>query len=1108
MAAPTQELPSWLSFTTITLPQTTETSVVYLPLTYYGPSIPLDSDWTYGGLTSPGPSSSTSATSTAISTPSTTTTTSAIPTSSATPSAPSGSSLPSSTSSPSSSLPSASASASAIPTSASTSSGLSRGQLIAIIVGSVLGSLVLFLFLLCCWFRFCGGRRRPLGTTEESQTLQNTPETREQSRTPLTAIFRRRTRPRTRFTMVTPFTSSMQPNQQGDLGEEWTFVGDLPDSPPTSPLSPTSPTSGMEPGTGGTEADPRKRKWKRGEQQLDLLARDKLHLRQQRDERIGVRRPPRAVRAGAAFSFGWGANPFDLPPGAAPPGSGSSYTGGYNNNNNGGNGGVPMGRRILSPAQMAVLVEEELVLPRPSVESHLTGSHMTGDYGGDKEEGEVVVAQRVSLSPMKGNLAAGPSTLADPQPQDKGKEKEKEKRRSWIPRFSWLNPSASASARNSRDVEEEGEGEAGHLLFDAGAHSPTGSVSMSPGDALRLVGGTGGASTSGGDTSAAAAGVGVGVGMREFGARPLLPFLARLSSGTPPPRSSSRGAGSRPISGVSSGKSGMSSDGTNGSAKSGGTVYTDAREELTMSTRASFASRAGGGGGGNGEVPPPLPGAMDPLDAPAPPALAAFASSSQASLHRTTGSPVQSLRASVHSQGSLSHEYSHSRDQSLSAPSATLAGSTQASNTTLALLGTPATGPAPLPPLPTATGGKSDRERAYAHPPPGLSGFGYTAFENRAAPPTAFNPGKAHGKGSIGSWDAAGLELGFARPPSHEALGTFGSANANVVPVPQMAPGIRVVGAPHALVGVAPLPSPTFAPPPPPVMAPRPLSFGGGDGGRTSPYMRPGAASLPFVEGRRVYGSGGAPHLSLDLDDAPPGAEGRWRLLGGSAHSLLLGSSSSLGATGEWGEGAAGPGRRGTFGGGVSGAVSVVFLFSFVSFINSTLMIPTQAQYHHSPGQSSEHGSFHSRLASSLGSSSLSSGSSGAAHSGQGHAQLPSGASHSLYPSSGSNGSHSAPASARARTRALVHAGSVEGPLSPAVSAFGHRVRDADYSGSSGSHSAGGRRQENSSGSGSGSGEHGHGPERTRSPLSRARSPASPLLSPWAGGLDPDWRPT
>ncbi|KAJ7616864.1 hypothetical protein DFH06DRAFT_1238616, partial [Mycena polygramma] len=260
---------------------------------------------------------------------------------------------------------------------------------------------------------------------------------------------------------------------------------------------------------------------------------------------------------------------------------------------------------------------------------------------------------------------------------------------------------------------------------------------------------------------------------------------------------------------------------------------------------------------------------------------------------------------------------------------------------------------------------------------------------------------------------------------------------------------IRMVGAPAAAVGSVL-----------PVVPNTNVNVGAGGRGtpddRRSPYMRPGAASLPFVEGRGTHAPG-VPHLSLNLDDAPPGAEGRWRLMGGSAHSLLLGSSSSLAPSAEWGEG---PGRRGTF--GVGGA-----------------------QYHPAPGHESEHGSFHSRLDSSLNSSSLSSGS----HS-HGHSQLPSGAtSHSLYPSSGSGSG-----SASARAHALAHAGSVEGPLSPSVSAFGHRLRDGEHSGSSGS---GGRRQENSSGSAN---SH-NNPDRARSPLS---GPASPLLSPWAGGLDPD----
>ncbi|KIY53018.1 hypothetical protein FISHEDRAFT_69471 [Fistulina hepatica ATCC 64428] len=54
----TQELPSWYTLSTDVLTNrdgflTTSTTLIYLPLTYYGPSIPLNSDWTWGGLTSP-----------------------------------------------------------------------------------------------------------------------------------------------------------------------------------------------------------------------------------------------------------------------------------------------------------------------------------------------------------------------------------------------------------------------------------------------------------------------------------------------------------------------------------------------------------------------------------------------------------------------------------------------------------------------------------------------------------------------------------------------------------------------------------------------------------------------------------------------------------------------------------------------------------------------------------------------------------------------------------------------------------------------------------------------------------------------------------------------
>ncbi|KAF8151227.1 hypothetical protein K438DRAFT_433153 [Mycena galopus ATCC 62051] len=364
---------------------------------------------------------------------------------------------------------------------------------------------------------------------------------------------------------------------------------------------------------------------------------------------------------------------------------------------------------------------------------------------------------------------------------------------------------------------------------------------------------------------------------------------------------------------------------------------------------------------------------------------------------------------------------------------ATLAGT--ASNATLA---TTTTGYVPPKPERVYT-------TPYAHGPPGLGALDAPALDVDNPNVNVFAPAPpVMAKGSIGSggsWDKAGLELGFSRAASHSFLGTFGSANA--VPVSAVGaavPGIRVV----------------------PSTAPSPFGAAGGGGRSVSSPFGATAARTPFGLGETRNGS--TPHLSLDLDDAPPGAEGRWRLLGASVHSLL-GSSSSLGASQEWSEGA---GRRGTFG------------------------LSPAAQYHYSPAQSSEHGSFHSRLGnSSLNSESLSSASSHGP-------RLPSTtAGHSLYPSSGSGHSTSA------RARILAHAGSVEGPMSPTLSAFGHIARDGEHSGSSGSRSGSqGRRQENSSGSGSSAGEHGRGP------LARAASPSSPLMSPWAGGLDANWRPT
>ncbi|KII84407.1 hypothetical protein PLICRDRAFT_46314 [Plicaturopsis crispa FD-325 SS-3] len=170
MAAPTQQLPPWLSLSATVVTGangalSTSETLLNLPLTYYGPSIPLGTDgsWTYGGLTSPASTSvtagtttstppSSSATPSITSAPSSTSATptsslSSSPSSSAIPSSPTTASLPSSTSASFSfTAPSSS------PTSQQ-SSGASthrRSVLIGAILGSVLGSLFLLLLLLLC----------------------------------------------------------------------------------------------------------------------------------------------------------------------------------------------------------------------------------------------------------------------------------------------------------------------------------------------------------------------------------------------------------------------------------------------------------------------------------------------------------------------------------------------------------------------------------------------------------------------------------------------------------------------------------------------------------------------------------------------------------------------------------------------------------------------------------------------------------------------------------------------------------------------------------------------------------------------------------------------
>ncbi|KAI0706775.1 hypothetical protein C8T65DRAFT_830375 [Cerioporus squamosus] len=160
MSQPTQVLPSWLTLSTtvVTLPDggiSTSSTILRLPLTYYGPSIPLGTDgvWTYGGLTPPPSTTATPTSATPTSTPVSSAFTSSLATSSAI-----SSSTLSASSSASSSLSSSSQTA-AVPTVASQASrGISPSTLGAIL-GSVLGTLLL-LVLIAIIFLIRSNRRR------------------------------------------------------------------------------------------------------------------------------------------------------------------------------------------------------------------------------------------------------------------------------------------------------------------------------------------------------------------------------------------------------------------------------------------------------------------------------------------------------------------------------------------------------------------------------------------------------------------------------------------------------------------------------------------------------------------------------------------------------------------------------------------------------------------------------------------------------------------------------------------------------------------------------------------------------------------------------------
>ncbi|PPQ83982.1 hypothetical protein CVT25_000528 [Psilocybe cyanescens] len=219
MSQPSQQFPPWLSPSPVVItdaagnPVATDTVIEYIPPTYFGPSIPLGSLYIFGGSTEPAtivlpsatPQTTTSApqsittatptTTTILTTSATSSTsvlsisssasiTSATPTSSITSSSASSVSVSTSSTSPTSSLsltssisssslslsPSGSITSSASPSSSTApspiqASGLSRGQLVGVIVASILG--LVFLFVLALFLFLClkGRRNRRNFTT-------------------------------------------------------------------------------------------------------------------------------------------------------------------------------------------------------------------------------------------------------------------------------------------------------------------------------------------------------------------------------------------------------------------------------------------------------------------------------------------------------------------------------------------------------------------------------------------------------------------------------------------------------------------------------------------------------------------------------------------------------------------------------------------------------------------------------------------------------------------------------------------------------------------------------------------------------------------------------
>ncbi|KAF8903719.1 hypothetical protein CPB84DRAFT_1823828 [Gymnopilus junonius] len=188
MAQPSQVFPPWLSPTVVVVtnaggaPVATETSIEYIAPTYFGPSIPLGTLYSFGGTSEPPTvilpgQTTTSAVATSVTTTATPTTT-ALTTTSATSSSPtsassisfsaSSSSTASLTSFVSSSLSqSASLTSSSFPSASSTGGvtpiaghSLSKGQLVGIIVASILAVIVSFVAGITLWLCLKGRRKR------------------------------------------------------------------------------------------------------------------------------------------------------------------------------------------------------------------------------------------------------------------------------------------------------------------------------------------------------------------------------------------------------------------------------------------------------------------------------------------------------------------------------------------------------------------------------------------------------------------------------------------------------------------------------------------------------------------------------------------------------------------------------------------------------------------------------------------------------------------------------------------------------------------------------------------------------------------------------------